>query len=638
MIAALGVVVTLALAWAPASLKAEPPPRADALQSVLYANDSRPVRRLIVKFKDDAPSEESERRAIPTGKARAAALNVAGFHTPGSRKPARLAFLKSISQQSHVMVSDAPMARSDMAALARTIAQDPRVAYAEIDERVYPLAFTPDDPGYASQWNMKSPDTSENEKAGANLSNAWSRSVAGQPVNGSGVTVAVLDTGYRPHADVAANIVAGYDFVSEDSNATFTTANDGDGRDSNALDPGDWNTNAASCDVSNSTWHGTRVAGIIGAVGNNGTGIIGAAYGATLLPVRVLGVCGGYISDIAAGIQWAAGLAVPGVPANTAHIAKVINLSIGATGACSPTFQNAITAAYNAGSTIAVATGNDSSGSISSPANCTGVIAVTAHTRAGDRLSVANIGLGTSISAPGGTGNGDGNYDIYSTSNAGSTTPSLLDDYGTRYGTSFAAPHVSGVAALLLQIRPTLSPAAVLNYLRSTARAFPAGSYCDGRTDCGAGMLDAFKAVDALMTAQGTPNHAPVLVAMPTQTVAAGSSLQFTVTATDADGDRVTFRVSGLPSGATFDAGAGTFSWNYALPGTYYVKITPNDGLTDGTIQTVVVSVTGALPSSGGGGGGSMGVLDIVAVLLLALATWALRRYAPRQPPPHKNC
>lgn len=643
MIAALGVVVTLALAWAPASLKAEPPPRADALQSVLYANDSRPVRRLIVKFKDDAPSEESERRAIPTGKARAAALNVAGFHTPGSRKPARLAFLKSISQQSHVMVSDAPMARSDMAALARTIAQDPRVAYAEIDERVYPLAFTPNDPGYASQWNMKSPDDPAPEVGGANLPNAWNRSFAGQPVNGSGVTVAVLDTGYRPHADVAANIVAGYDFVSEDSTATFTTANDGNGRDADALDPGDWNpveriAPDEPCRKSDSTWHGTRVAGIIGATGNNGTGIIGAAYGATLLPVRVLGVCGGYISDIAAGVQWAAGLAVPGIPTNTAHIAKVINLSIGASGACSATFQNAITAAYNAGSVIVVATGNDSLGSISSPANCTGVIAVTAHTRTGDRLSVANVGLGTSISAPGGTGNGDGNDDIYSTSNMGLTSPSS-DAYVSGYGTSFAAPHVSGVAALLLQIRPTLSPAAVKNYLSSTARAFPTGSYCDGRTDCGAGRLDAFKAVDALMTAQGTPNRVPVLVAIPTQTVTAGGSLQFTVTATDADGDRVTFRASGLPSGAAFDAGAGTFSWNYALPGTYYVKITPSDGLTDGSTQTVVVSVTGALPSSGGGGGGgSMGVLDIVAVLLLALATWALRRYAPRQPPPHKNC
>ena len=242
LIAALGVVVTLALAWAPASLKAEPPPRADALQSVLYANDSRPVRRLIVKFKDDTPSEESERRAIPTGKARAAALNVAGFHTPGSRKPARLAFLKSISQQSHVMVSDVPMARSDMAALARTIAQDPRVAYAEIDERVYPL-FVPYGIAESSlQWNLQTPASAP---GGANLPGAWNQQ--GQTLSGANITIAILDTGFRPHADIpSAHIVAGYDFISADSDGSFTTANDTDGRDADAQDPGDWDSSECS--------------------------------------------------------------------------------------------------------------------------------------------------------------------------------------------------------------------------------------------------------------------------------------------------------------------------------------------------------------------------------------------------------
>ena len=633
MIAALGVVVTLALAWAPASLKAEPPPREDALQSVPYAADRRPVRRLIVKFKDDAPSEESERRTIPTGQARAAALNGAGFHTPGSRKPTRLTFLKSISKQSHVMVSDAPMARSDMAALARTIAQDPRVAYAEIDERVYPL-FVPYGIAESSlQWNLQTPASAP---GGANLPGAWNQQ--SQTLSGANITIAILDTGFRPHADIpSAHIVAGYDFISADSDGSFTTANDNDGRDADAQDPGDWDS--SECGTAPSTWHGTRVAGIIGAV-SNAQGIVGVAYGATLLPVRVLGRCGGYVSDIAAGIQWAAGLAVPGVPINTAHIAKVINLSIGASGACSATFQNAITAAYNAGSVTVVATGNDDLHSISSPANCTGVIAVTAHTRLGDNAEYANTGAGTHISAPGGgigkmALGGDGDL-INSTSNLGVHEPAS-DAYQGGAGTSFAAPHVSAVAALLLQIRPTLSPAAVLSYLQSTARAFPAGSYCDVHAECGTGMLDAFGAVNALMTAQGTPNRAPVLVAMPTQTVAAGGSLQFTVTATDADGDRVTFRASGLPSDAAFDAGAGTFSWNYALPGTYYVKITPNDGLTDGSTQTVVVSVTGALRSSGGGGGGSMGGVDVAATLLLALAAWALRRYAPPQPAPHQN-
>jgi serine protease len=624
-VVATALVATMAVL--PHSAKAAPASRVQGSTGLIQRLDAQPVRRLIVKYRDDAQADVEHRKPL-SGLARADGLTALGLHTKGSHKALRLAYLKSISAQTHVMLSETALSRTDMLALAHTIASDPQVEYAEIDERVYPLAaFVPNDPAYATdQWNLKSPAAPNFEIGGANLPDAWGLAVGGQPLNGAGVTVAVLDTGYRAHAELVANLVGpGYDFVSADSANNFATANDGDGRDADAQDPGDWNSIASTnCPVANSTWHGTRVAGIIGAAGNNGVGTIGAAYGANILPVRVLGVCGGFVSDIAAGIQWAAGLGVPGVPNNTAHVAKVINLSIGASGPCSATFQDAITTARNAGSVIVVATGNDGANSISSPANCNGVIAVTGHDRLGDTTDYANVGVGTSISAPGGSATSG----IYSTSNSGTTLP-IADSYTTGYGTSFAAPHVSAVAALLFQIRPTISPDAVLHYLTTSARAYPTGSFCKNRSDCGAGLLDAFGAVNALLTDQSGSNHAPVLTAIPPQTSAAGSALQFTVSASDADGDRVSFTATGLPSGASFDGNAGTFYWSYTLPGNYSVQITPGDGLTTGTPQTVQIRVTGALSAGSGGGGGAMGATELAAALLLLLASWGLRRSKP---------
>jgi serine protease len=638
MLAAFSAGVCAALL--PTPLLAEPSPEAVALPRAYPAAVGNTMRRLIVKYRDDTDASSTVTRFTrphtPNGKERATALNATGYRSDVGRHVLRLSHLKSISAQSHVMVSDTHLSRAEMTALTRHIAQDPRVEYAEIDERAYPL-MVPNDADYAAhQWNLKAP-TAQNA-GGANLPGAWDLLVAGRPLNGAGVTVAVLDTGYRPHPDLLANIIDGYDFVSMDTDGTFTSANDGNGRDADALDPGDWNpiTRIAPdepCDAADSTWHGIRVAGIIGAVGNNGTGVIGVAYGAKLLPVRVLGRCGGYVSDIATGIQWAAGLPIPNTPTN-AHPAKVINVSIGSTGECSSTFQTAINAAHRAGSVIVVATGNQGNKTIDAPANCAGVIAVTAHTRLGDSADYANIGPGTHISAPGGgLGTniaGDGSS-MYSTTNTGLTVP-LSDSYAGGYnGTSFSTPHVSGVAALLFQIRPTLSPDAVLSYLQTYARAYPTGTYCDGRSDCGAGMLDAFAAVAALQTAQGTPNRAPVLNALGAQTVATGGSLQFTATATDADGDRVTFTASGIPSGASFDGNAGLFSWGYALPGVYFVSITPSDGVVTGSPSTVRITVTGTLPSGGGGGGGATG-LDALAVLLMLGARSVLLRRTRRPP------
>ncbi len=596
--------------------------------------------RIIVRFKDGVEAGKNTAMQAASLQDRVRALNT--FAVSGKAGMATLAYLKSVSGNTHVAQTSEPMDPAALQALAQTLTQDPRVDYAEVDERVF-AHFMPNDTFYAAQQgNLQSPFV---QAGGANLPNAWGRKLGGVPVSGAGVTVAVLDTGYRPHADLVANIAGGYDFVSQDGFSDFTTANDGNGRDADAQDPGDWNTQASLCDVSNSSWHGTHAAGVIGAVGNNNTGVIGIAYRAKILPVRVLGVCGGYTSDTAAALQWAAGLAVPGIPTNP-NPAKIFNMSFGRSGACSQTYQNAIQAAIGAGAVVVASTGNDASTTaISQPSNCQGVIAVTAHTSQGANTDYANVGVGTTISAPG--------NNVYSLSNAGTTTPGA-DSYIARSGTSFSAPQVAGVAALLAQIKPGISPAEVKTLLTSSARPYAAGSYCVGRPECGAGLLDAFKAVYALLQSQGVANAAPLMVALPPQYVLPGGALQFTASATDAEGDEAAFIGTGIPSGASFNAVTGVFSWTKAQPaGDYTVVIQPTDGATLGASLSVKISVTTAIPpppvtpevpsvpdtppppitlvpvANSGGGGGALGWVDGAAALLLLVGTAWARRAAP---------
>ena len=147
---------------------------------------------------------------------------------------------------------------------------------------------------------------------------------------GTGVTVAVIDTGITAHPDLDANVLPGYDFVSD-----ATAARDGNGRDANAQDQGDWYA-AGECGqptAGNTSWHGTHVAGTVAAVTGNATGVAGVAPNAKVVPVRVLAKCGGSLSDIADAIVWASGGTVAGIPAN-ANPAKVINMSLGGSGAC----------------------------------------------------------------------------------------------------------------------------------------------------------------------------------------------------------------------------------------------------------------------------------------------------------------
>ena len=368
----------------------------------------------------------------------------------------------------------------------RILNADPSLAYAEPDYIVMP-ALEPNDPLYDLdqdfvQWHYFE------QAGGVNLPAAWDRTL-GDP----NLTVAVLDTGIRPHEDLNGRYTpyvagqttpgaAGYDFV-----GNLPRANDGDGRDPDPTDPGDWvtteesatpGTTLTNCPVRNSSWHGTHVAGTLGAASDNSIGVAGINWNSRILPVRVLGKCGGYTTDVADGIIWAAGGSVYGVPANP-HPAKVLSLSLTGSGACSTTFQNAINQATGLGATVVVAAGNnglDAAGF--QPASCNNVITVAATDRCGHRAWYSNYGSTIEISAPGGGYAADSSLaGVVSTFNDGPTTPGA-DSYALSLGTSMATPHVAGVASLMLSINPDLTPSQVVSLLQSSARPFPATNPC----------------------------------------------------------------------------------------------------------------------------------------------------------------
>ncbi|HYG06963.1 MAG TPA: S8 family peptidase [Stenotrophomonas sp.] len=411
----------------------------------------------------------------------AAALNrslaAAAAATPPKRgtRPA-LTPIRRLAVGPELVSADRPLDRAEAESLMRSLAADPEVLSVEVDRLMRPL-LTPNDPRLPEQWAFGTSNSAINVRP------AWDQTT------GSGVVVAVVDTGITRHPDLNANLLPGYDFVS----STFISR-DNDGRDPNPNDEGDWNAVANECypgsRVGNSSWHGTHVTGTIAALGNNAIGVAGTAFNARVLPVRAMGRCGGFTSDISDAMVWAAGGAVAGVPANP-HPAEVINLSLGSAGTCSQTEQRSVDAAVARGATVVAAAGNgatDMSGT--SPANCANVVAVAATTQAGARAGFSNFGEGIDVSAPG--------EFILSTLNTGTTTPGA-PRYTSSSGTSMAAPHVAGVVALMQSVAPSaLTPAQVEAVLKRTARALPGA--CTG--GCGAGIIDANAAVTAARQAQ----------------------------------------------------------------------------------------------------------------------------------------
>ncbi|MDC0771664.1 S8 family peptidase [Streptomyces sp. HD] len=429
------------------------------------------AERLIVGYKAGAAEAKSNKAADADAAAK------------GEEAGESLDFQRRLGSGAALVDLGENLTKRDVADVVAEYQADPQVAYVVPDRLNKPLA-TPNDTEFSKQWDLFE------STAGMNVPGAW------DVTTGSGVTVAVIDTGYVTHSDLGANIVGGYDFISDTA-----VSNDGNGRDSNPADPGDWTTDG-QCDTgwqaTSSSWHGTHVAGTIAAVTNNSKGIAGIAHGAKVSPLRVLGQCGGFDSDIIDAITWASGGTVSGVPANT-NVAKVINMSLGGGGACSAATQSAITAAVNRGTTVVVAAGNENqNASNSSPANCNNVVSVAALGRSGSKASYSNFGSSVDIAAPGGetrttTANG-----ILSTLNTGTQGPSS-ETYKYYQGTSMAAPHIAGLAALMKSANTSLTPAQIESAIKTNSRALP--GTCSG--GCGAGLADAAKTVQAVSGSSG---------------------------------------------------------------------------------------------------------------------------------------
>jgi serine protease len=450
------------------------------------------------------------------------------------------------------------LSRDESLALMQQIISDPSVVHVEPDVLLHAVADvkapatlptgvatgTPNDPMYAQyQWHMRPGDGSATtvgadtaayaNKGGSDASAAWAMA------DGSGVVVAVLDTGVTHHADLNIELAGdGYDFIDD----ALVSGRASDGRVPGGWDTGDWTTTdpwLSQCtDASNpaeaSSWHGTHVSGTIAERSNNAIGMAGVAPGARVLPVRVLGHCGGYTSDIADAITWASGGHVDGVPDN-AYPAQVISMSLGGSGVCdaSDVTSTAITGAIARGTAVVVAAGNSNADAAGfSPASCPGAITVASVGITGRRAFYSNYGSTVSVAAPGGgiyandaaSGSGTVNAGfVWSTLNSGKTVEDQAI-YGGMAGTSQATPHVAGTVALMVGAvkdvgHAPLTPDQIRLALINSSRSFPIAP----DHPIGIGIVDASAAVQAAI-ASDTPITSVVLSNGVTMTGQAGKA------------------------------------------------------------------------------------------------------------------
>lgn len=410
----------------------------------------------------------------------------------------------SVARASRVL--DAEQAEAFM----RELRANPSVEKVEIDgiSVRYAMATAtaaPNDPDYARlQWNLAA------GKGGVDAPKAWERS------QGEGVVVAVVDTGVAAgNPDLQANVLPGYDMITDKE---FSRRNE-DGRVPGGWDVGDWaETNrciqygADPHPAHPSSWHGTHVSGTIAQETNNGIGLAGLAYKAKVLPVRVLGSCGGINSDVADGIVWAAGGNIDGLPLNT-NPAEVINLSLGGDNGCPSVFQEAIDFAISRGAIVVAAAGNSGDDADEHAMGaCNNLILVAASNSDGKGSYFSSHGTRVALMAPGGNEAGLGsaskvsNNFIWQMINGGATRPEpgnwKMEGYS---GTSMAAPHVSAAIALVQSMAVTpLTTDQVRNLLMrtSTSATFSIGEGWPDRPSkkagLGAGILNVGVALDEL--------------------------------------------------------------------------------------------------------------------------------------------
>lgn len=583
----------------------------------------------------------------------------------------------SIAPRLEVLRLESPLSIEDLNHTLARLAADPAVEYAVPDRR-RKAHLIPNDSSFTDQWHLQAAQPSA-----IRASTAWDTTTGS-----AGTVIAVLDTGVRfnhpdlGRAEQGGKLLAGYDFIAGESATSFLIANDGDGRDPDPSDPGDWVTSAdtqnaqfAGCDVTDSSWHGTRVSGIIGALTNNGIGIAGIDWSAWILPVRVLGKCGGFDSDIIAGMRWAAGLTVSGVPDNP-HPASIINMSLGAEGPCSADYQDVINELAARGVTVFVSAGNEGS-FVDSPGNCVGAMAVTGLRQVGSKVGFSSLGLDAGIGAPAGncvnTGAGQPClFSIITTTDQGTTVPAgptYTDQINFNVGTSFSSPIVAGAAGLMHAVNARLAPALVIARLKQSATPFPTTSnstpappvchvptssadvqlaecICTTQT-CGAGMLDASAAV-------GAAQRPIAFIAVPAS-VTGGQMISLDGALSSAACNRSlasfawTVQSSSGPPPTITGSDQATATVQAPASGNFVLRLTVNDSQGAQDFADVTVTATSAsttaiaplagaacptvitipqtpatppTPNRGGGGGG-----EILLVDLLALAAALARRH-----------
>jgi serine protease len=517
---------------------------------------------------------------------------------------------REITNGLHLLQVQSATGESAEATLARLRA-DPDVESADMDQRRFPHAV-PNDPLFTGQWYEQA-----TQPAGIDAVTAWDTTTGR-----SDVVIAELDTGVRyDHPDLLAasangRLLPGYDFVT-----TPAIANDGDGRDADASDPGDWVTSAdaatatfSGCTVENSSWHGTRVAGILGALSNNATGITGITWQPKILPVRVLGKCGGVDSDILDAMRWAAGLHVTGVPDNT-HPAQIINMSLGGTGACTAAEQTVINEVVAAGVTVVISAGNEG-GPVDSPANCVGVAGIAGIRQVGTKVGFSSLGPEAALAAPAGNcvnASGSCLFSIDTSINNGTTTPTTngyTDQLNPNLGTSFSSPIVAGIAGLMTSVNSNLRPAQLIARLKEGAKPFPVSTdatvqschvpassadlqtaECNCTTStCGAGMANAPGAIKAALR--------PIAAIAVPAAVSAGQnvSLAGTGSAAACNHTITTYAWSNVGNSTNPIQGANTATATVVAPatGSITVRLTVTDDAGRQDTADVVVSAAAA--------------------------------------------
>jgi serine protease len=603
------------------------------------------ANRLIVGFR--ATPDNAAIKMVKV-RARAQAIEITQAQTSKAdvvnlalRTGVAVAASRQVTPNMHVMFLPVTLYGADVTAALAQLRADASVEFAEIDQRRYAHSLPPNDPLYSpsanatGQWYMLTPSslTATSDAAATDAISAW-----GITQGSTGTVIADVDNGIRfDHPDLlragfGGRLLPGYDFVNEDINrtnsaqlGTFLIANDGDGWDPDPTDPGDWVSTADMMNTTvfpptdcgdpnsspvdgptNSSWHGTRVVGVLGAITNNSTGIAGMTWNPYILPVRALGKCGGFDSDIMAGMEWAAGMHLNEVPDNP-YPADIINLSLGGAGSCPSGYQSIITQLTQMGVLVVASAGNES-GPVDAPGNCAGVLAVAGLRNVGTKVGYSSLGPEVGIGAP--AGNcvntvGACLRSIDTTSNSGTTVPGssiYTDQNNVNLGTSFSAPIVSGIAALMRAVNANLTPPQLIARIKSSATPYPAPAgvqVCSNTTTssvecacttatCGAGMVNALHAVQAAQNPiaavklpAGFTTGAAIIDASPS-VAACGATMASYVWSNPTGGVAI---VSGNPSAQVHVTSTGT-------AGTLTLTVRDSAGNTDTAL--IVFSASGA--------------------------------------------